>query len=67
MKFKEALLRMRIGVAVVGAFVSAGGICLTIGGLLLSEYDLTGVGFGMIVGGTITYVTLLNLIARDQS
>jgi hypothetical protein len=67
MNFKATLSRMRIGVAVVGAFVAAGGICLTIGGLLLSEYDLTGLGFGMIVGGTVTYVTLLNLIARDRS
>lgn len=67
MTIRETLSRMRIGFAVLGAFVAAGGICLTIGGLLLSEYDLTGVGFGLIVGGTLTYVTLLNLIARDES
>jgi hypothetical protein len=67
MNLKERLVSMRVGVAVVGAFVSAGGICLTIGGLLLSEYDLTGLGFGMIVGGTLTYVTLLNWVARDES
>jgi len=67
MTFKERLAQMRIGFAVIGAFVAAGGICLTIGGLLLSEYDLTGLGFGMIVGGTFTYVVLLNWIARDSS
>jgi hypothetical protein len=67
MTLKERLISMRVGVAVIGAFVSAGGICLTIGGLLLSEYDLTGLGFGMIVGGTLTYVTLLNWVARDES
>jgi len=67
MTLKERLLSIRVGIAVVGAFVSAGGICLTIGGLLLSEYDLTGLGFGMIVGGTLTYVTLLNWVARDES
>jgi hypothetical protein len=65
MTLKERWASMRIGIAVIGAFVAAGGICLTIGGLLLSEYDLTGVGFGMIVLGTATYVILLNLIARD--
>jgi len=67
MNLKERLLSFRIGVAVVGAFVSAGGICLTIGGLLLSETDLTGLGFGMIVGGTLTYVAILNWVARDES
>ena len=52
-------------VAVVGAFVSVGGICLTIGGLLLIEYDLTKLGIGMICVGTATYVTILNRIGQD--
>lgn len=67
MTLKERLVSIRMGVAVIGAFVSAGGICLTIGGLLLSEYDLTGLGFGMIVAGTLTYVIILNWVARDSS
>jgi uncharacterized sodium:solute symporter family permease YidK len=56
---------MWIGVAVLAAFVSVGGICLSIGGLLLSEYDLAKYGLGMIVAGTATYVTILNRVGQD--
>jgi len=62
---KENVRTFWMCVAVVGAFVSVGGICLTIGGLLLIEYDLTKLGVGMIVVGTLTYVTILNRIGQD--
>ncbi|WP_158897776.1 DUF2964 family protein [Burkholderia sp. L27(2015)] len=62
---KENVRTLWMCVAVAGAFVSVGGICLTIGGLLLIEYDLTKLGVGMIVVGTLTYVTILNRIGQD--
>jgi Protein of unknown function (DUF2964) len=62
---KEKLRSIWIGIAVLGAFVSVGGICLTIGGLLLIEYDLTKLGIAMICLGTATYVTILNRVGQE--
>jgi hypothetical protein len=52
-------------VAVVGALVSAGGIGLSIGGLPLSENDLSSLGVGMIVLLSLTYSAIPNWRGND--
>jgi hypothetical protein len=67
MSFKEKVPDMLVGVAVVGALVSAFGIAVSIGGLLLSDNHLLAIGLAMIGGGTATYVATLSKVQRDQS
>jgi hypothetical protein len=62
---KERLAGVAMFIAVLAALVSAGGIGLSIGGLLLSENDLTGLGVGMIVFGSLTYIAILNWLGND--